>query len=703
MKLRKQYVVLLLIFALFVLLPSPKAVASEASAQKTGLERPTLKKMDSLKTTDLYQSKRSAFETSEWEQYGTYYYYNQMTSKEQAFYDRLNAMCLSYIEGTSNAKTTYYNYEKISHTSFCSALGLSENSAYDIAMIFFYSNPQYYFLSPTFYIDYIGDTPHIAIQIYDSLAKGKARKKVTASIKAKIDSYVATIEKQNGVLAKEKKAHDLITNHVIYEATDYDQSAYSAFLQGKTVCAGYAAAFSILCNAVGIDTAVVTSYDHAWNYIRLNDSWYYVDCTWDDTDDDSKDNSIYTYFNRSENQLIANSGRKASHHIEESLWRDYIPACTLDSGASKHRIGTIYTPTKKTSKPSISITKKNGYNSVAIKVASSNAIIYYTTDGSTPSAATGKAIRYHSTFKITRSSTIKAIAVSNTHYDSSVTANSQVVTLSSAYTPAIVTQPASASYAYQTKVKALTVKATVSDGGSLSYQWYQAKKANSESGVPIANATASSYTPSTSAIGTMYYYCVVTNTNENATKKKTAVTTTSAAKVITTKRSLSKATTSKLKAASYTGKKIAPQPTVKWQGTKLVNKTDYTLSYSSNKAVGTATVTITGKGVYNGSKKVTFSIVPKTIKIRSVSAKSRTIKLAWKKDSSVSGYQIQYSTKKNFSTASKVTVKKASMSTQTISKLKGKKGYYLRIRGYKTIKNKTYYSNWSETSYIKTK
>ena len=38
----------------------------------------------------------------------------------------------------------------------------------------------------------------------------------------------------------------------------------------------------MMCNGSGIDAVAVTSYYHEWNKVRLNDSWYNVDCTWDE-------------------------------------------------------------------------------------------------------------------------------------------------------------------------------------------------------------------------------------------------------------------------------------------------------------------------------------------------------------------------------------------------------------------------------------
>lgn len=59
---------------------------------------------------------------------------------------------------------------------------------------------------------------------------------------------------------------------------------------------------------------------------------------------------------------------------------------------------------------------------------------------------------------------------------------------------------------------------------------------------------------------------------------------------------------------TYTGKVIKPLPTIKYEGKKLKNKTDYTLTYQNNKKAGTATIVIKGKGKYTGQSKIKFTI-----------------------------------------------------------------------------------------------
>ena len=77
-------------------------------------------------------------------------------------------------------------------------------------------------------------------------------------------------------------------------------------------------------------------------------------------------------------------------------------------------------------------------------------------------------------------------------------------------------------------------------------------------------------------------------------------------------------------ARTYTGSQHKPAPKVSFAGTSLSANTDYTVSYKNNVNAGTATVTVTGKGLYKGSKSITFKINPKSISKASVSAAAQT-------------------------------------------------------------------------------
>ncbi len=81
-------------------------------------------------------------------------------------------------------------------------------------------------------------------------------------------------------------------------------------------------------------------------------------------------------------------------------------------------------------------------------------------------------------------------------------------------TPNISVHPNSAEATYNRgdAATALSVTASVGDGGTLSYQWYSNSTATNSGGTLISGATSAGYTPSTAVAGTLYYYCVVTNT-----------------------------------------------------------------------------------------------------------------------------------------------------------------------------------------------
>ena len=94
------------------------------------------------------------------------------------------------------------------------------------------------------------------------------------------------------------------------------------------------------------------------------------------------------------------------------------------------------------------------------------------------------------------------------------------------------------------------------------------------------------------------------------------------------------------------------------------------------------------------------------VKIRTPSTSGITrsencIKIKWKKVNGINGYQIQYSTNKEFKKAKKITIKSKTTTSKTIKNIGNSKKYYIRIRSYKKNKGKNIYSNWSKNKVIK--
>ena len=177
----------------------------------------------------------------------------------------------------------------------------------------------------------------------------------------------------------------------------------------------------------------------------------------------------------------------------------------------------------------------------------------------------------------------------------------------------------------------------------------------------------------------------------------------SVSKTFKIKNNFKKATVSGISNKSYTGKNITQSITVKYNGKTLKKGTDYTVSYSSNKNIGTATVKITGKGSYTGTITKAFKINPAKQEIQKLTAKSKAFFVDWAQKGSASGYEIQYATNSKFTSAKKVTITNNKTDTKTISKLSGKKKYYVRVRSYTTVKGTKYYGAWSASKSVTTK
>ena len=168
-----------------------------------------------------------------------------------------------------------------------------------------------------------------------------------------------------------------------------------------------------------------------------------------------------------------------------------------------------------------------------------------------------------------------------------------------------------------------------------------------------------------------------------------------------------------LSATQYTYNGSARKPSVKVTDNNnrtLQEGTDYTVSYpSGRKAVGSYTVTVQFKGNYSGTVQQAFRIIPKGTSISKVTAKSKAFAMKWKKQATqMTGYQIQYSTSNKFTAKTTATVlANKKLTTRSMTKLKAKKKYYIRIRTYHNVsvngQKTSFYSSWSKVKSVTTK
>ena len=122
---------------------------------------------------------------------------------------------------------------------------------------------------------------------------------------------------------------------------------------------------------------------------------------------------------------------------------------------------------------------------------------------------------------------------------------------------------------------------------------------------------------------------------------------------------------------------------------------------NTTTAMQNATTPDTTTVIQNTSTTNTIIAVPRVV-VKKLKAGKKQIRLTWKKQSKVSGYEIRYATKANMKKAKRIKVN-AKTASKTIKKLKSKKRYYIQIRAYKTNDHKKIYGNWSIKKTLKTK
>lgn len=177
-------------------------------------------------------------------------------------------------------------------------------------------HPELFWMDTAYSYKYAGDgTAEIDLQFNRTADDIDASKELFNSNAEEILSGARDIA---NAYDQEVYVHDRLIDGVSYQlGAPMNQSAYSALVSRETVCAGYARAFQYLMQQLSVPCYYCTGYagqNHAWNIIQLDDGFYNVDATWDDTDPNT-----YDYFNCSDADY-------AKDHVRRDL-SVYLPAC----------------------------------------------------------------------------------------------------------------------------------------------------------------------------------------------------------------------------------------------------------------------------------------------------------------------------------------------------------------------------------------
>jgi len=228
-----------------------------------------------------------------------YPYYEMLSNKEKKLYEQI-------YENSINMKTTF-----IPH------IVCNKDEVNNAVISVFNDHPELFWLNTSYSYKYI--TTGTIVQI--TLSFNETANDIDSSIylfNERANTIIEEASKLDSDYDKEKYVHDTIINNTIYDKDAHvNQSAYSAIVNGRSVCAGYARSFQYIMNKLGISTYYVTGSsngEHAWNLVKIDNSYYNVDVTWD-----SSSRNKYTYFNISDNDISKTHTRKGL-----SI---YLPSC----------------------------------------------------------------------------------------------------------------------------------------------------------------------------------------------------------------------------------------------------------------------------------------------------------------------------------------------------------------------------------------
>lgn len=250
-------------------------------------------------------------------QLNSYYQYSSLSTSEKEVYNAL----VDAIKNTTNVVNVQNK-----NISYNKGLSLLQKVLADNPQYFWVSkstsilyNPQNNIVS-SYILYYTDGKTTDTIDANFNLTSTANRETINNQIiqlNNKIEEVTNTIPVDATDIEKERLIHDYIVNTVTYDTSvasktfEYGDTLphafdiYGAAIEGKAVCEGYAKLFQYLCYCTGINSTQIfgtsNGSNHMWNAVKVDNEWYQVDVTWNDTN--SATVSYYGFFNLTSDQM----------------------------------------------------------------------------------------------------------------------------------------------------------------------------------------------------------------------------------------------------------------------------------------------------------------------------------------------------------------------------------------------------------------
>ncbi len=146
--------------------------------------------------------------------------------------------------------------------------------------------------------------------------------KIDEIIKNKITDDMDTVNKI-------KIIHDYIINNTKYDQNRSDKNifeyksnnAYGVLIEGYGICSGYTDSMMLFLEKLNIKSYKVSSENHVWNKVFVNNNWYNLDLTWDDpVNSDGSDSLEHNFFLVNDDEMLKND--KTEHTYNEDVYEN---------------------------------------------------------------------------------------------------------------------------------------------------------------------------------------------------------------------------------------------------------------------------------------------------------------------------------------------------------------------------------------------
>lgn len=217
---------------------------------------------------------------------------------------------------------------------------LTQKDIYEAIIAFKNDHPDIFWIKNTFsYYDYDGST---YVELF-YISSGTTLETQKEKFNEALNDFVNNATMYSSEYEREKYVNDYIISNCVYDdEAAYNNktqgnvsTAYGVLVDGKAICEGYARAFQLLCNKLGIECVSIAgmtgNVGHEWNCAKIDGNWYQVDVTWNDSQDDF---SNYYYFNLTDEQMY-------SSHRADDLFDEIEPD---NYNNDENLIGNLYVP-----------------------------------------------------------------------------------------------------------------------------------------------------------------------------------------------------------------------------------------------------------------------------------------------------------------------------------------------------------------------